>query len=97
MKHLMLATAALLGLATAGPALAERAQVKQLELAASGLPQPDSDARATNYALNGLPQEDTTTRGTQLAASGLPQPETAARGTQLAASGLDWARQAHLA
>lgn len=97
MKNLILATAAVLGLASAGPALAERAQVNQLQLAANGLPQQNTDQRSEQYAANGLPQQNTDQASTQLAAAGgnHPAAETNVHGTQLAESGLTWAHRAH--
>ena len=97
MKTLILATAAVLGLASAGPALAERAQVNQLQLAANGLPQQNTDQRSEQYAANGLPQQSTDQASTQLAAAGgnHPAAETNVHGTQLAESGLTWAHRAH--
>ena len=87
MKNLILATAAVLGLASAGPALAERAQVNQLQLAANGLPQQNTDQRSEQYAANGLPQQSTDQRSEQYAANGLPQQNTDQASTQLAAAG----------
>lgn len=76
MRHLMLATAAILSLATAEAALAQQPQAKLPELAATGRTQPETDARATNYALSGLPQQNTNGQSTQLAAGGarIPRP-----------------------
>ncbi len=87
MKHLILASAAVLSLATAGSALAARPQVKLQELAASGRPQPQTDAQSTNYAWNGMPVQNTAARATQLAAGQHPQADTDRRATQLAAGG----------
>jgi hypothetical protein len=89
MRHLMLATAAILSLATAEAALAQQPQAKLPELAATGRAQPETDARATNYALNGLPQQNTNGQSTQLAAGGgaHPQADTNRQSTQLAAGG----------
>lgn len=95
MRHLILATAAILSLATTEAALAQRPQAKLLELAATGRPQPGTDSRATNYyALNGLPQQNTNAQSTQLAAGGgaHPEAETNRRSTQLAQG---WHPQAH--
>jgi hypothetical protein len=86
MKTLILATAAVLGLASAGPALAERAQVNQAQLAANGLPQQKTDQRSEQYAANGLPQQNTD-QSSQVAANGLPQQNTDQGSTQLAAGG----------
>jgi hypothetical protein len=90
MKHLILTTAAVLTLATAGSALAEQAHVRPQELAVSGKPEPQSNApSASSYAANGLPSQVTVTRAAQLAAGGgnHPQAGTDAHGTQLAAGG----------
>ena len=59
MRTLLFAAAAVLSLATAGTALAERAPVTFQELAAAG---------------GNHPAADTTRHGTQLAASGMAQP-----------------------
>lgn len=94
MRHVILAAAAVLSLASAGTALAQRPQVKLMELAASGLPQPQTNQQSSNYALNGIPQANTDAQSTQLAAGGgaHPQAETNERGTQLAEG---WHPQAH--
>jgi hypothetical protein len=86
MKNLILATTAVLGLASAGPALAERAQVTQAQLAANGLPQQNTDQHSEQYAASGLPQQSTD-QASQVAANGLPQQNTDQASTQLAAGG----------
>jgi hypothetical protein len=69
MKHLILATVALMSFASAVPALAQRPQVKLQQLAASGKPGAETNAPSRNSALNDL--QGRAQRGTQLAASGL--------------------------
>jgi hypothetical protein len=85
MKHLILATAGILSLATAGTALAQRTQVELQEFAASDMPQ------------DGMPLRNTAEWSVQLAAGGgqHPQANTDEHGTQLAASGIDYVRRSH--
>lgn len=80
MKITVLATVAVLGLTVGGAAMAERAHVAQVQLAAGGGNHPEADTNA---------------HATQLAAGNHPQAETNERATQLAASGLDYVRQSH--
>jgi hypothetical protein len=90
MKHLILTTAAILSLATAGTAVAERAHVRPQELAVSGKPEPQSNApSASSYAWNKLPSQVLVARAAQLAAGGGNHPgaDTDAHSTQLAAAG----------
>ncbi len=49
MKNRIFAAAAVLSMVTAGAAFAEQAHVKLQELAASGLPQPQTEVQSTNY------------------------------------------------
>lgn len=95
MKKMILASAAVLSLAIAGTAAADKPQVKFPELAASGIPQNHTDARASNYAVNGLPQQ--ATDETRLAAGGgwHPTAGTDQHGIQLAASGLGYVHRSH--
>jgi hypothetical protein len=88
-KHLILATAAALSLASGSSVLAARPQVKLQQLAASGKPNVQTDAQSVNYALDGLSVQATAQRGTQFAAGGgnHPAANTDAQGTQLAAGG----------
>src|SRR5436853_616393 len=84
MKTLLLATAAVLALASAGPAMAERAQVTQAQLAANGIPQQNTDQRSQQLAANGLPAQSTDQPSQQYAANGLPAQNTDQASQQLA-------------
>ena len=87
MRTILLATATILGM-TAGTAMADRAPVKQQELAAVALTKAQIDPRDGTVARNGLPDVETN-RGPQYAAGGgsHPDAETNAHGTQYAAGG----------
>ena len=87
MKHLILATAAVLSIASAVPALAARPQVKLQQLAASGKPTPQTNTASEAYALNGVQVQDGGQRNPQLAAGNHPQANSDAHGTQLATAG----------
>lgn len=100
MKALLVASVAAFGLASVGIAHAAGTDCsKQLaaggglypgarsQLAASGLPEPNTAAKSQQLAASGLPEPNTAARSRQLAASGLPEPNTAAK-SQLAASGM---------
>ena len=69
--------------------MAARPQVVLPELAASGMPQPQTDQPGSAYAASGMPQSTTTERGTQLAFGQHPKAVTNAHATQLAASDMN--------
>jgi hypothetical protein len=93
MKTTLFATVAILGLATGGAAITERAQVSLQQFAVSA--QPQTDVLGRQLAASGKPQPRTDERSMQLAggcypgatqhaANGQPQPQTDAHATQLA-------------
>ena len=73
MKNLIFASAAVLGLSSAAPALAERAQVPAVQLAANALLQQNESWESTRVAGGGgnHPQANTGERGVQPAASAI--------------------------
>jgi hypothetical protein len=86
MRHLLLATVAIMSLATG-----------ETVLAASGMPQENTDRRS-QVAASGLPQQNTD-RQSQLAAAPAGDAQVQANSnwydTRLAASGLDYVRRSH--
>jgi hypothetical protein len=100
MKTILLATAAIVGLAAGGTAIIERAHVNLQQLAQGLHPQSDTTRNSVvvaggwypgatqQHAANGKPQPATDMRGTAYARGWHPQPDTSRGGTQYAASGL---------
>jgi len=72
MKTMLLATAAILGMATAGAALADQAQVKFPQTAVLGQPQANAARPGVQLAQGAHPNADTSRRATQLAGGWYP-------------------------